>query len=101
MDAHILSDHGHILLLVCARANMDRTNRRVRWNMKLLLLLVFAVAAVAQKSDAKKSNVKLPEGPGKALTERVCTSCHGLENVVRARMTKERWNSVVEDMVSR
>ncbi|MDE3198319.1 MAG: helix-hairpin-helix domain-containing protein [Acidobacteriota bacterium] len=43
----------------------------------------------------------LPEGPGKAVVEKMCTPCHGLENVVRARMTKERWGSVVDDMISR
>jgi competence protein ComEA len=43
----------------------------------------------------------LPEGPGKATVQKMCTSCHALENVVRARMTKERWGTVVDDMVSR
>jgi len=43
----------------------------------------------------------LPDGPGKAVVERMCTPCHGLENVIRARMTKDRWGSVVDDMVSR
>jgi hypothetical protein len=46
-------------------------------------------------------NAQLPEGPGKAVTQRVCTACHDLEQVVEARMTKERWTDVVDDMVSR
>jgi hypothetical protein len=45
--------------------------------------------------------VQLPEGHGKAVTERVCTACHDLEQVVQARMTKEGWSDVVDDMVSR
>jgi mono/diheme cytochrome c family protein len=43
----------------------------------------------------------LPDGPGKAVVQGMCTPCHGLENVIRARMTKDRWGSVVDDMVSR
>jgi competence protein ComEA len=44
---------------------------------------------------------KLPEGKGKALVERECAKCHGLEGVVSARMTRERWSDLVDDMVSR
>jgi competence ComEA-like helix-hairpin-helix protein len=43
----------------------------------------------------------LPDGPGKAVTERMCKPCHGLENVVREKRTKDRWTEVVDDMVSR
>jgi competence ComEA-like helix-hairpin-helix protein len=43
----------------------------------------------------------LPEGPGKAVTERMCKPCHGLDNVVRERRTKDRWTEIVDDMVSR
>jgi len=65
--------------------------------MKWVPLFLLAAAATAQKGN----EVKLPEGPGKELVERVCGNCHGLENVVRARMTKERWGMIVDDMVSR
>ncbi|MBZ5623178.1 MAG: helix-hairpin-helix domain-containing protein [Acidobacteriia bacterium] len=63
--------------------------------MKLLLCgsLVFWLATAAGQT--------LPDGPGKAIVQRMCTPCHGLGSVVRARMTKERWGSVVDDMVSR
>jgi competence ComEA-like helix-hairpin-helix protein len=60
--------------------------------MRTVLFLSLTVAAAAQT---------LPDGPGKAVVERMCTPCHGLENVVRARMTKERWGGIVDDMVSR
>jgi competence protein ComEA len=60
--------------------------------MKVALLFGLAAAAAAQS---------LPEGPGKAVVERMCKSCHGLESVVRARMTMDRWGEVVDDMVSR
>jgi competence protein ComEA len=60
--------------------------------MRLVLFLCLTAAAAAQT---------LPDGPGKAVVERMCTPCHGLENVVRARMTKDRWGNIVDDMVSR
>jgi len=60
--------------------------------MSLVLFLCLTVAATAQT---------LPDGPGKAVVEKMCTPCHGLENVVTARMTKERWGGIVDDMVSR
>jgi competence protein ComEA len=60
--------------------------------MKPVLFLCLTVAAAAQT---------LPDGPGKAVVEKMCTGCHGLENVVRARLTKERWGFIVDDMVSR
>ncbi|HVW86399.1 MAG TPA: cytochrome c [Bryobacteraceae bacterium] len=70
--------------------------------MKALFLASLATVGVFGQNDGKaKTDSSLPEGPGKAVTERVCTACHGLENVVRARMTKERWGTVVDDMVSR
>jgi competence protein ComEA len=60
--------------------------------MRTLLGFCLTFAAAAQT---------LPEGTGKATVQRMCTPCHGLENVVRARMTKERWGAVVDDMMSR
>src|ERR1035438_8795674 len=60
--------------------------------MRFVLFLCLTVAAAAQI---------LPDGPGNAVVQKMCTPCHGLENVVRSRMTKERWGSVVDDMVSR
>jgi len=35
------------------------------------------------------------------VTERMCKPCHGLENVVREKRTKDRWAETVDDMVSR
>jgi len=43
----------------------------------------------------------LPEGPNKALVQRICGKCHGLEGITRARNTKERWDEIVDDMASR
>jgi competence protein ComEA len=64
----------------------------MKFLISYVLVLWLTIAAAAQT---------LPAGPGKATVEKMCTPCHGLENVIRARMTKERWGKVVDDMVSR
>jgi glucose dehydrogenase len=43
----------------------------------------------------------LPEGPGKTLVQASCSTCHGIDTVLQARMTKEGWTTVVNDMISR
>src|SRR4051794_16559910 len=60
----------------------------------LLALLPLAAAAPAFPQD-------LPAGPGKATFERMCTQCHGLEGIVRARMSKDGWAGIVDEMVTR
>ena len=60
--------------------------------MRLVLLVVLAAAAQAQS---------FPDGPGNVETERMCKGCHPLENVIRARRTKDKWTEVVDNMVSR
>ena len=60
--------------------------------MKVVLLFAFAAAALAQD---------LPDAPGKAVVERMCKACHGLETIVSAKYTKDRWGEIVDDMVSR
>ncbi len=58
-----------------------------------IVFLGLALTAQAQSS--------LPDGPGKAVVERMCTTCHGLNVVTGQRMTKPRWADQVDDMVSR
>jgi competence protein ComEA len=60
--------------------------------MRVLISLVLASIAHAQT---------LPEGPGKDVTEKMCSACHGLQNVIKARMTKDGWTAMVDDMVAR
>jgi len=45
--------------------------------------------------------LKLPDGPGKATTEKVCGSCHGAELVLGRQDDREGWGSVVNDMIER
>lgn len=46
-------------------------------------------------------SLKLPEGPGKATTQKVCGGCHGAEIVIGRRETQEGWGQIVGEMVER
>lgn len=60
----------------------------------LLCLLTAPLAVFAQKS-------KLPDGPGKDTTMRVCGVCHSVEVSVSARESREGWNAIVLNMIER
>jgi competence protein ComEA len=44
---------------------------------------------------------KLPEGPGKATTVKLCGVCHAAEIVMNRRESVDGWNAVVVDMIER
>jgi hypothetical protein len=44
---------------------------------------------------------KLPDGPGKQLTERICTACQGIETAVSQRHDRAAWQKIIDDMVTR
>ena len=50
---------------------------------------------------AADNTKQLPEGPGRAVTQRICGSCHGFGNFVRRRESRDGWNNVIEDMIRR
>lgn len=62
----------------------------------LAVALVLVPLAVAQQKDSG-----LPEGPGKKQVEKICTKCHDTEGFSHSRNSRQRWESVVDDMVSR
>src|ERR1700761_7479369 len=43
----------------------------------------------------------LPDGPGKAEFQRVCSSCHSVTMATGQRMDQAQWTTVVNDMVAR
>lgn len=70
--------------------------------MRILLLPVLAAVLLAADDQEKKNAPdKLPEGPGRATTQRLCGSCHGIGNFIRRRETRDGWNAVIEDMIRR
>lgn len=53
------------------------------------LALLFSICGLAQ----------LPEGPGKAETERLCASCHEIEKSISLRQDEAGWNATVTKMM--
>jgi competence protein ComEA len=43
---------------------------------------------------------QLPEGAGKAETEKICSQCHELERSISLRQDKAGWQSTVDKMVN-
>lgn len=46
-------------------------------------------------------SLKLPDGPGKETTQKVCGTCHGAELVIGRQESREAWGAIVEDMIQR
>jgi len=60
-------------------------------NRKLLLLAVVAFApALAQ----------LPDGTGKAETEKICSQCHEIERSISLRQDRAGWQATIDKMVN-
>ena len=60
--------------------------------------VVFAALALSLPAWAQE---ELPAGPGKAAFKRMCSQCHGVEGIVRSKMSRDRWGTIVDDMISR
>jgi len=59
-----------------------------------------SVVQQATSVQAQASPKELPPGPGKAIVERACTVCHGVENILDKRGTVDDWSNTVNTMVS-
>jgi hypothetical protein len=44
---------------------------------------------------------QLPVGDGRDLTARVCTGCHSVDTFSKKRYSEDKWDSVIQDMVSK
>ena len=63
-----------------------------RISFTVLLLGIPALAA---------DKPKLPDGPGKETTQRICGSCHAAEIFMSRRESRDGWNGIVADMIMR
>src|ERR1700722_20011597 len=61
------------------------------------LILCAALLPVAAHSQS----LKLPDGPGKDVMQKVCGACHGAELVIGRQEERETWGAIVEDMIQR
>lgn len=56
---------------------------------------LWSTAALAAPNDV------LPDGPGKPLVVRACTTCHQAPMVVAKRRTADQWDEVLGKMIDR
>jgi competence protein ComEA len=68
------------------------------WIIVWLATCLGDVAATGGKLQAQQN--LLPEGEGKDVVKRMCHDCHAMETVVSPRYSKDRWASVVDDMMA-
>ena len=60
-----------------------------------LIAITFAAALLLAAQD------ELPEGKGKDVVVRVCTSCHGVSAIAEIRTSKKGWTDTVNEMAGR
>lgn len=65
---------------------------------KASALLMFAAGSWA---FAAPSTSQLPEGPGKATVQKICSGCHAAEIVLGHRDSREGWEQIVSNMVDK
>jgi competence protein ComEA len=58
--------------------------------MRLVLVFLFATPAFAQ----------LPDGPGKAETQKICSQCHELARSISLHQDRAGWQATMDKMVS-
>jgi len=75
-----------------------RMNRR-SIGLKTSFLLMAAIGALFAGFLARVSaQAQLPEGPNRALVERVCAACHDIEMVVINGRSEAGWDGTIEEM---
>jgi len=62
----------------------------LRAHLSLLVICLSPLAALAQ----------LPDGPGKAETQKLCVQCHELERALSPRQDHDAWQATVSKMVN-
>jgi len=67
----------------------------------VVLLMVAAVPGCSKKEEPKpgfSTPAVAAMGEGKALFERKCGVCHGLDRATARTETKERWSAIIKEM---
>ena len=64
---------------------------------RLTLIVCFLISSLVPLASAQD----LPEGKGKDVVDQICSSCHGPDLITSRRASKEEWNDIVGDMISR
>ena len=62
---------------------------------------VMLTAAQAHAQDHSDTPDDLPAGVGRDETFYACTACHGVAIIVSQGMSRERWDSTIDEMIRR
>ncbi len=62
-------------------------------------LLPFGILILGLSGYLALGQYTLPEGPGKDLVLAKCQTCHEIGFVARERLSRERWDAVIDEMV--
>lgn len=85
---------------------ISATAANTSWPLVLLVVATLSLCAMAQTTPApaapptKQELDSLPAGPGKALVQKFCVSCHSIKTVTSKRGTEEEWDKTVDKMIS-
>jgi hypothetical protein len=66
---------------------------------RFLLSAGIALLALAATPASIRAQTQLPDGPGKAEVQKLCSTCHPAERGASVRLTREGWQDVMTRMV--
>ena len=66
-----------------------------------LAITASGFGAQSSAAPAQASGEGLPDGPGKDVMVRVCGVCHEPRRAASVRLTRDGWQSLIQDMVKR
>jgi competence protein ComEA len=100
-DAKEFAIDTRVAIVQSDAPNTERAPSRRVWGIGPLwwrlshacAFLLFALAAPSQST--------LPDDPAKPVVEKVCGGCHSFTVLSENRATKDRWEKIVDKMVSR
>jgi len=69
--------------------------------VSLLAGIAFALAASPLIVPVARAQAVLPDGEGKEVVQRLCTTCHGPENFINKKLTRDGWDAVIYSMEQR
>lgn len=64
------------------------------------LALAGGIFLVASQSDVSAWQAQLPDGPGKAELQKLCSGCHELEKAFSVKQDRVGWQHTMEKMVA-
>jgi competence protein ComEA len=87
MNIKHLSPPAHIINCI---------NRRTR---PIALFAAFTFALLTVFAPVTPAQTQFPDGPGKAIFLKICSNCHGPENVIGKGQSADDWTEVLNKMI--